>query len=119
MDANAQLNAALGWKTGIALDHAVLHLDGAANGVNDASKLNENAITCAFDDTSVMQRDSRIKQITAERTQPRKRPLLVGSGELTVSGYICRQNCGQLSGLRHGRTSREGSLDDIELSRKS
>ena len=42
MDADAELDAALGRKASIALDHAVLHLDGAANGINDASKLNED-----------------------------------------------------------------------------
>ena len=33
MNADSKLDATLAWKTGIALDHAVLHLDGAAHGI--------------------------------------------------------------------------------------
>jgi hypothetical protein len=44
----------------------------------------------------------RIDQIAAERTQPRKRPLLVGTGKLAVSGYISRKNGYEFPGLRHG-----------------
>ena len=43
VDADAELDAALGRKAGVALDHAVLHLDGAAHGIDDASELNEDA----------------------------------------------------------------------------
>jgi hypothetical protein len=41
MNADAELDAALGRKAGVALDHAVLHLDGAAHGVDHAAELNE------------------------------------------------------------------------------
>ena len=37
MDADAELDAALGRKTSVALDHAVLHLDGAAHGIDHAA----------------------------------------------------------------------------------
>ena len=37
MDADAELDAAVRRKTRVALDHAVLHLDGAAHGVNHAT----------------------------------------------------------------------------------
>jgi hypothetical protein len=43
-----------------------------------------------------MQSDGGVEEIAAERTQPRQRPLLIGSGKLAVSGDIGRQNCGQL-----------------------
>ena len=51
-----------------------------------------------------MQSDGEVEQIAAERTKPRKRPLLVGSGKLAVSGDIGRQNGREFAGLRHGRT---------------
>ena len=54
MDANAELDAALGGKTGVALDHAVLHLDGAADGVDNAAELNEDAVSGPVDDTAMM-----------------------------------------------------------------
>ena len=79
MDADAELDAALGRKAGVALDHAVLHLDGAAHGVDNASELDEDAVARPLDDAAVMQGDGGVDQIAAERSQPRKRPLLVGS----------------------------------------
>ena len=98
----AELDAALGRKTGVALDHAVLHLDGAANGIDDAAKLDDAAVAGALDDAAVMHGDGRVDQIAAERAQPRKRPLLVGTGKLAVSGYVRRKNGREFPGLRHG-----------------
>jgi hypothetical protein len=58
MDTNAKLDAALGRQASVALDHAVLHLDGAAHGIDDASKLNEDAIARPLNDAAVMQSES-------------------------------------------------------------
>ena len=44
MNANAKLDAALGRQAGVALDHAILHLDGAAHGVDHAAKFDEAAV---------------------------------------------------------------------------
>jgi hypothetical protein len=82
MDADAELDASLGRKASIALDHAVLHLDGTMYGVNNAAELNEDAVTSSLDEASVMYSDGGIDQIAAERAQPRKRPPLVGAGKL-------------------------------------
>src|ERR1700722_7929165 len=38
MNAEAELDASLRRQSGVALDHAVLHLDGAAHSVDDAAK---------------------------------------------------------------------------------
>ena len=67
MNADAELDATLGRKPRNALDHAVLHLNGAADGIDHASELDENPISRAVDDTSVMQGDGGIDQIAAER----------------------------------------------------
>src|SRR5262249_52904910 len=77
MDADADFDVALRRQAGVALDHAVLDLDGAANRIDDASELDENAIARPFDDAVVMQRDGGVDEVAAERAQPRKRPLLV------------------------------------------
>ena len=82
MDADPKFDAPLRRKTGVALDHAVLHLDGAANRIDDAPELNEDAVSCPLNDTPVMQGDGRVDQIAAERAQPRKRPLLVAAVSL-------------------------------------
>ena len=56
MDADAELDATLGRKTSVALDHAVLHLDGAAHGIHDASELYEDSVTRPLHYATVMQR---------------------------------------------------------------
>src|SRR4029077_5230793 len=48
MDADAKLDAALRWQAGIALDHRILHFDGAAHGIYNAAKLNQCTIACAL-----------------------------------------------------------------------
>jgi hypothetical protein len=55
-----------------------------------------------FDDAAMMQSNGRIDQIAAERAQPRKRPLLVGTGKLAVSDRIRRKNGCKFPSLRHG-----------------
>ena len=56
MDADAELDATLRRKTRVALDHAILHLDCAANGIDDASELYEDAVTRPLDDAAVIAR---------------------------------------------------------------
>ena len=102
MDADPELDAPLGRKTSVALDHAVLHLDGAANGIDHASELDDDAVAGALHDAAVMYGDGGIDQIAPERPQPRKRPLLVGTGKPAVSDYIRRKNGCEFPGLRHG-----------------
>ena len=41
MDADAKFDAPVGRDTGVALDHALLHFDGAVHGVDDAAKLDK------------------------------------------------------------------------------
>ena len=59
------------------------------------------AVAGAPDDTTTMDGDGGVEHIAAERTQPRKRAFLVGSGKLAVSGYVRRENCRELPGLGH------------------
>jgi hypothetical protein len=66
MDADAKLGAALRRQAGVALDHAVLYLDGAANGVNHAADLKDGTIAGALDHPPIMDGDYRVDQITNE-----------------------------------------------------
>ena len=65
MDADAEFDAPLGRQTGIALDHAVLHFDRAAHGVDHAAELDEAAVPSALDDAPMMGVDGGIDQIAA------------------------------------------------------
>jgi hypothetical protein len=107
VDANAKLNAAIWWKASISFDHAVQHFDGAAHGVYDAAKLNDSSIAGALHYTPVMHGDCRVNQIAAERSQPRKCPILVGASKSAVTHHIGGQDCYEFAGFDHG-TPRAG-----------
>jgi len=83
------------------IDHAVLHLNGAAYRVYHASELNDASVTGALHRPPVMDSYGRVDQVTAERAQPRQRPLLLGPGKLAISGYVRRENGCELPGLGH------------------
>ena len=101
MDADAELDAALGRKAGVALDHAVLHLDGAAHGVDHTAELNEIPVAGALYHAPVMHGHCRIDQIASERAQPRQCAILVHAGKPAVSDHIGCENCSELPGLGH------------------
>ena len=65
MNADAVLNPALRRKPRVALRHSILHLDGATNGVDNASELNEDAIARPLNDATVVYGDGRIDQIAS------------------------------------------------------
>ena len=71
MNPDAELDAAFGRQAGVALDHAGLHLDRAAHRVDDAAKVDENAVAGALDDAAMMRGDRGINQIAAQGPQPR------------------------------------------------
>ena len=109
MDADAELDATLRRKTRVALDHAILHLDCAANGIDDASELYEDAVTRPLDDAAVMHGDGGIDQIASQRSEAGKCPLLVGPGKLAESDHIRRKKAAsfRVSATRRLRAARE------------
>ena len=72
MNADAELDATLGRKADVALDHAVLHLNRAAHGVDHAAELDEAAVAGALDDAPVMRLDGGIprRESSATRENP-------------------------------------------------
>ena len=53
MNADTKFDTAIRRKTSIALDHAALHFDRAAHGVDDAAKLDDGPIARALDHASM------------------------------------------------------------------
>jgi hypothetical protein len=84
--------AALRREARIALQHAVLHLNGATHSFDYPAKLYKGSVAGTLDYAHVMHRDSRIDQIAPERPKPRQRAIFVGPSEPTVADYIRRQN---------------------------
>ena len=106
MNADPELDAALGRHARVALDQAVLHLDRAAHRVDDAAELDEDAVAGALDDAAVMGGDGGIDQIAAQPPQPRERAILVRSREPAVADNIRDQDRREFPGFAHGAPSR-------------
>ena len=84
---------------------AVLHLDRAAHGVDDAAEFDDRAVAGALDDAPMMRGDRGIDKIAAEAAQSRKRAILVRAGKPAVADDIRHQNRSELSRLAHSRPS--------------
>ena len=110
MNADAKVHAPLGRQACVALDHAGLHFDGAADRVHDAAKLDNASIAGAFDDAASMSGDGWIDEVAAEPPQARKGPILVGAGEPAITNDIRNQDRRELSGLAHCAPPAVGGL---------
>jgi hypothetical protein len=66
MDADAELDTSLSRHVGVVLDHAALHFDGAADGVDHAAKFGEEPIPGALDHAPFVNGDGRVDQIAAQ-----------------------------------------------------
>ena len=87
MNADAELDAALG-RQAVALNEAVLDLDGATNSVDDATELDEASIPSSLDDAPMMAVDVGIDQIAAQPPQPRQCAILVSGRETAVTDGV-------------------------------
>jgi hypothetical protein len=103
MDANAKLDATLGWDARVALNHAVLHLDGAAHSVNDAAEFNDGSVASALDNSPIVDGNYRVDQIAPQRSQSRQYPIFVGASKPAVSDHVRYQYSRQFAGFGHGR----------------
>jgi hypothetical protein len=80
MDADAKLDALFRRHARIALDHAALHFDRTAHGVDHAAELDDRAVAGALDDAAVMHGDDRVDEVAAERPEPGQRAVFVRPG---------------------------------------
>ena len=60
MDADAEIDAALGRHTGVALDHGVPDFESAAHRVDHAADFDQRAVAGALNDAPAMNGDGRI-----------------------------------------------------------
>jgi hypothetical protein len=102
VNADAQLDLLIVGNAGVALAHAVLHLDGAAHGVDDAAEYDDVAVTGALDDAAVMHGDRRADQVAAERPEPGEHAILVGAGKPRIADNVGNQDRRQVPGLALG-----------------
>ena len=71
MDADAKDDLTVLGHAGVALDHRVLHFDGAPHGVDGAAELDDASVAGALDDTAVVHCDRWVNEVATQRPQPR------------------------------------------------
>ena len=81
VDADAKLNPAIFRHAGVSFDQAVLHFDRAANRVDDAAELRQDAVAGAFDHAPVVNGNAGVDQVASQRPEPRQNAVFVGARE--------------------------------------
>ncbi len=71
MNAEAKFDAALGRQAHVALDHALLHFDRAAHGIDHAAELDNGPVARALYDAPMMHGDGGVHQIAPYPAEPR------------------------------------------------
>jgi hypothetical protein len=77
--------------------HLPLHLDRTARRIDDAGKLDQEAVAGGFDDAATMLGDFGIAEFPANLPQRRERALFVLAHQPRITGDVGRQNGGQSS----------------------
>src|SRR5271163_3334359 len=93
MNANPEFNTAIFRYAGVAVDHRVLHLDGAAHGIDHAAELHESSVAGPFEHTPVMYGDGRIDEIAAQSSEPRQGTILVNACQPAETDNVGGEDC--------------------------
>src|SRR6516165_7262222 len=95
VDANPQLETALGRDRVVDGARGALHFHGAFQRIDDARKIRQQAVTGRADDPSAVRSDQRVDG-AAQFTQGLVGTRLVFAHQPAETGYIRVQNCGEL-----------------------
>ena len=101
MDADPKLDTPFLRDACVALDHAGLHFNGAANGVHHAAEFDERTIAGALHDPPVMHSDGRVEEVASKRPEPSEGPFFVHAGEPAETGDIRGEYGGKFPVLGH------------------
>ena len=73
---------------GVSLGHRALHFDGTAHRVDDARKLDQQAVTGGLDDAAPVLIDFRIDQLPEMRPEAFVRAFLIGAHQARVTRHV-------------------------------
>jgi hypothetical protein len=95
IDPHPELDPTIWRHTGVSLCQLALHFDRAVHRVDDAGKLDEEAVAGGLHDAAAVFLDFGIGQLPSQRLQSRKRPFLVGAHQPRIVRHIGGENGGQ------------------------
>jgi hypothetical protein len=103
VDPDTEMDAPVVRNIGVALDHALLHLDRPTHRFDRAGKLNEDAVAGRLDDAAAAPGDAGVDQIAPARLEPSEGAFLVRPHQARVAGDVGGDHRGELAfGLRCG-----------------
>jgi hypothetical protein len=92
MNPDAKFDAALRRQAGVPLDEAGLQFGGAAQRVDHATEFNQRPVASPFKYAPIVHGDGRFDKVTAQRSQPSQRAILVRGSEPTKADNIGGQD---------------------------
>jgi hypothetical protein len=101
IDSHAEFDPVLRRAGGIGLGHSPLHLDRAANGINDARKLGEEAVAGVLYDPAAVLGDLWADQLPEMGLEPFVGPLLIHPHKARVSRHVGGQDRGEAASGGH------------------
>ena len=118
VNADAEIDAVVGGHANVAFDHAILHLDRTAHGVDHAAKFDEAAVAGALDDAPMMGGDRGINQLATQSPQPRQCAILICPRETAIAYDIRNQDRRDFPRFRHGASSDVSQISTIVRGRR-
>jgi hypothetical protein len=103
VDADAELDATLARKGGVALCHPVLHGNRAGDCFDDRRKRKQEAVTDGLDDLPIVRGNERINQLRAVRFQRQQRAFLVRAHEARIAHHVGGNDGSEVTLDRAGR----------------
>jgi hypothetical protein len=113
VDADPEIDAALGREHGVSLRHLRLNFAGAAQRIDGAGKFGQQAVARGLNDAAVMRGDARIDQLNADRSEPSEGPQLVAADQPRVACHIRGEDGGKATGCGHFRQIAEQLLVEV------
>jgi len=102
VNADAEVDPAVGRQRAIALGHRRLQLSRTTGRIDDAGKFDQQAVAGGLDDAAMMALDLRVDHLGAQYPEPAERALLIGLDQPRVAGDIGRQDRGKPAGRGQG-----------------
>ena len=88
IDADAQLDAVLGRRAGVAPGHFVLHFDGTAQCIHHAGELDQEPVAGGLDEAAAVLGEFRIEELAAQRFEAFESAAFVGADQPGVARHI-------------------------------
>src|SRR5262249_46456159 len=101
IDADAKLDATVGWYTCVLLGHLALHLDRAAQRVHHTAELDQQPVAGGLDQTAAVLGDLRIEELAAQRPEAFEGAAFIGADQPRIARDIGRKDRRKPTGLAH------------------